>query len=100
GLADVMPAILDELHIALPPGVTSRPIFREEPAPRPVYSETFYPRFHFGWSDLHSLVDGTKHFIQAPRPELYDLAADPHETANVIDSDRRTYAAMKQAIAP
>ncbi|HWS72153.1 MAG TPA: sulfatase-like hydrolase/transferase, partial [Thermoanaerobaculia bacterium] len=99
GLRDVMPAILDELHIALPPGLESRPIFRGV-KPRAVYSETFYPRFHFGWSDLHSLTDGAKHFIQAPRPELYDLASDPRETQNLVDSDRRTVAAMKQAIAP
>jgi arylsulfatase A-like enzyme/tetratricopeptide (TPR) repeat protein len=99
GLRDLMPAILDELQIALPPGLESRPIFREV-TPRPVYSETFYPRLHFGWSDLHSLTDGAKHFIQAPRPELYDLASDPGETKNLIESDRRTYAAMKQAIAP
>lgn len=99
GLRDLMPAILDELHIALPQGLEPRPIFREV-KPRAVYSETFYPRLHFGWSDLHSLTDGAKHFIQAPRPELYDLAADPGETKNLIESDRRTYAAMKQAIAP
>jgi arylsulfatase A-like enzyme/predicted negative regulator of RcsB-dependent stress response len=99
GLRDVMPAILDELHIALPPGLDARPIFRAV-APRAVYSETFYPRLHFGWSDLHSLIDGPKHFIQAPRAELYDVAADPGETKNLIESDRRTYARMKQAIAP
>lgn len=99
GLRDVMPAILDELHIALPPGLDARPIFREV-QPRAVYSETFYPRLHFGWSDLHSLIDGTKHFIQAPRPELYDLTSDLAETKNLIESDRRTYARMKQAIAP
>jgi tetratricopeptide (TPR) repeat protein len=100
GLRDVMPAILDELHIELPPGLEARPIFHEAVKPRAVYSETFYPRLHFGWSDLHSLTDGSKHFIQAPRPELYDLRADPGETRNLIESDRRTYAAMKKAIAP
>jgi choline-sulfatase len=100
GLRDVMPAILNELNIGLPPGLDARPIFREAVKPRAVYSETFYPRLHFGWSDLHSLTDGAKHFIQAPRPELYDLATDPDETKNLIESDRRTYAAMKKAIAP
>ncbi len=100
GLRDVMPAILDELHIELPPGLEARPIFREAVKPRAVYSETFYPRLHFGWSDLHSLIDGAKHFILAPRQELYDLAADPGETKNLAQSDRRMYAAMKRAIAP
>ncbi|HEY2325498.1 MAG TPA: sulfatase-like hydrolase/transferase, partial [Thermoanaerobaculia bacterium] len=100
GLRDVMPAILDALHIALPPGITSRPLFGGKVSARDVYSETFYPRFHFGWSDLHSLTDGTKHYIEAPRPELYDIRTDPRETANLADSDRRTYFAMKQEIAP
>ena len=99
GLRDVMPAILEELHIALPPGLTSRPLF-EKASSRDVYSETFYPRFHFGWSDLHSLTDGTKHYIEAPQPELYDLHADPAETTNLAGSDRRTYFAMKETIKP
>jgi arylsulfatase A-like enzyme/Flp pilus assembly protein TadD len=100
GLRDVMPAILEQLHIALPQGLASRPLFGGSAVSREVYSETFYPRFHFGWSDLHSLTDGTKHFIDAPRPELYDLRADPGETTNLAGTDRRTYFAMKQAITP
>ncbi|HEX3071937.1 MAG TPA: sulfatase-like hydrolase/transferase, partial [Thermoanaerobaculia bacterium] len=100
GLRDVMPAILDELHIPLPTGLTGRPLFAGNAASRDVYSETFYPRFHFGWSDLHSLTDGTKHYIEAPQPELYDLHADPGETTNLAGTDRRTYFAMKQAITP
>ncbi|MEA2236619.1 MAG: hypothetical protein QOC81_1343 [Thermoanaerobaculia bacterium] len=100
GLRDVMPAILEELHIGLPPGLTSRPLFEGSAPSRDVYSETFYPRLHFGWSDLHSLTDGTKHYIEAPRPELYDLHTDPGETTNLAGTDRRTYFAMKQTITP
>ena len=48
-----------------------------------MYGETWYPRFHFGWSDLHSLIDGDEHFIDAPRAELYDLRSDPAETKNL-----------------
>jgi arylsulfatase A-like enzyme/Tfp pilus assembly protein PilF len=100
GLRDVMPAILEELHIALPPGLSSRPLFGGNAPSQNVYSETFYPRFHFGWSDLHSLTDGTKHYIEAPQPELYDLRTDPGETTNLAASNRRTYFAMKEAIKP
>ena len=46
---------------------------------RPIYSETFYPRFHLGWSDLASLTTETHQYIEAPRPELYDLRTDPAE---------------------
>ena len=48
-------------------------------APRDLYAETFYPRLHFGWSELASLIRDRFHYIQAPAPELYDLAADPGE---------------------
>jgi arylsulfatase A-like enzyme/tetratricopeptide (TPR) repeat protein len=48
-------------------------------APRRIYSETFYPRLHLGWSDLASLVDERWHYIHGPRAELYDVAADPGE---------------------
>ncbi len=50
---------------------------------RPIYSETFYPRLHLGWSELRSLVDARRHYINGPRPELYDLEADPGETNDV-----------------
>jgi tetratricopeptide (TPR) repeat protein len=44
-----------------------------------VYSETYFPRYHFGWSELLSVSDGRYRYIHAPRPELFDLQADPGE---------------------
>ncbi|HVT43461.1 MAG TPA: sulfatase-like hydrolase/transferase [Thermoanaerobaculia bacterium] len=70
------------------------------PAPRRVYAETQYPRLHFGWSDLHSLIDGTHHYIHAPTPELYRVDRDPLEKQNVFQADRRTYFALRRAIEP
>jgi arylsulfatase A-like enzyme/Tfp pilus assembly protein PilF len=67
---------------------------------RPIYSETYYPRLHFGWNDLHSLISGTKHYIHAADPELYDLSNDPAETRNVLQDDRRTYSALRERIKP
>jgi choline-sulfatase len=49
---------------------------------RRILSETFFPRIHFGWSDLTSLFDGRWHYIEAPKAEIYDLVPDPGETAN------------------
>jgi arylsulfatase A-like enzyme/tetratricopeptide (TPR) repeat protein len=49
---------------------------------RPVYSETLLPRYHFGWSELLSASDDRYRYIQAPRPELFDLEADPLEKRN------------------
>jgi len=67
---------------------------------RLIYSETYYPRLHFGWNDLHSLISGAKHYIHAADPELYDLATDPTETKNVLLDDRRTYVALRERIKP
>ncbi len=48
--------------------------------------ETFYPPENFGWSELVGLVSGRWKYIQSPRPELYDLKADPGERENRIAS--------------
>ena len=48
-----------------------------------VYSDVFYPFSSFGWSPLHSLETIQYHYIEAPQPELYDIAADPNETNNL-----------------
>lgn len=104
GLYDVAPTILDRAGVAAPEGIDGVSLFDGGRVaaipPRPIYSETFYPRFHFGWSELHSLVEGTEHFIDAPRPELYDLAADPRERVNLVTERRRRFAALREAIAP
>ena len=55
------------------------------PAPaqeRPALAESYYSNFHFGWSDLKALVVGRYKLIDAPRPELFDLEADPIEAQN------------------
>ncbi|MEO8215649.1 MAG: sulfatase-like hydrolase/transferase [Acidobacteriota bacterium] len=100
GLVDIVPAVLDELGLKIPEGLAGRSLLSSSTGPRSIYSESYYARFHFGWSDLHSLTDGSKHYIEAPRPELYDLVADPGEHSNLSMSDRRDFFAMKKAIAP
>jgi arylsulfatase A-like enzyme/tetratricopeptide (TPR) repeat protein len=62
--------------------------------PRTAYSETFYPRFHFGWSDLLAVSDERFRLIRAPRPELYDVRADPGEKRNLAAERKDTVAAM------
>ena len=61
---------------------------------RTVYSETQYPRLHFGWSDLASAFDGRYHYIRAPQPELYDVAADPEERSNMTMARSATASAL------
>ena len=49
------------------------------------YGESMTPNLQFGWSALHCLRSERYKLIKAPRPELYDLAADPGETTNAFD---------------
>jgi pentatricopeptide repeat protein len=51
----------------------------------PAYAETKYPSTHYGWSDLKCLRTGGYKYIDAPKPELYDLTADPGEKENLVE---------------
>ncbi len=68
------------------------------PADDAAYSETFYPFSSFGWSPLHALETSRYHYIEAPRPELYDLTADPQETNNLASQQSATVAVLKDKL--
>jgi len=53
-------------------------------AGRPAFGETDYP-LRFGWAPLRSLRDEGFKFIEAPRPELYNLRLDPPELHNTYE---------------
>ncbi len=87
GLTDLFPTVAALTGHPAPPGLPGRSLTEglagAAPASaggaRRIYSETLYPRLHLGWSDLASLVDDRSHYIESPRPELYDIVADPGE---------------------
>src|SRR3984957_4752008 len=83
GLMDVAPSILDYLHIPAPPSFEVRSLLASNGA-RPVYSESVYAHDAFGWAPLRGLREGAYKYIEAPRPELYNLAADPRELTNLF----------------
>src|SRR3954468_3340749 len=53
---------------------------------RALYAETFAPLLDFAWSPLRTLRSGRWKYIAAPRPELYDVDADPAEMRDVLGS--------------
>ena len=85
---DVVPTILDLLGMAVPDGVRGTsllPYVRgRKTSDLPSYIETVYPRENYGWSELRGVIDGPWKYIQAPKPELYDLAQDPREERNLV----------------
>jgi len=88
---DLLPTVLDFLGLPIPAGLRGESLLpqmqgRAPAGERFAYGETFYPRFHYGWSELRSLRNGRYKYILAPRPELYDLEQDPGETFDRIDA--------------
>jgi len=86
---DLMPTVLELAGVAAHAGMDGESVAsvgrgagrRDPPAS---YADAHYPRLHFGWSLLRSLRIGEWKYIDAPRPELYDLRAGRAERENVI----------------
>jgi arylsulfatase A-like enzyme/predicted Zn-dependent protease len=110
---DLMPTLLALLGVKDGPPVQGRSLVpvitgregREkggaesaEPAPAQGYSEAFFARFHYGWSELRAVRTERYHFIEAPRAELYDLSVDPGELHNLADTERRTVAELRKRL--
>lgn len=101
-IVDVMPTVLDLIGAAVPADVQGQsllPLGRGEPLELLAYSETFYPRYHYGWSELTAVRDGRFKFIAAPRRELYDIEADPGETRDLSPENPRMADALERALA-
>jgi arylsulfatase A-like enzyme/predicted Zn-dependent protease len=102
-LVDVAPTVLDLLELPPLPGASGRslrPLLRDEtgPSSRMVFAETFMPRIEFGWSELRMVRDRRFKYIQAPRPELYDLREDPTESVNLHGLESERSAEMAAAL--
>ncbi len=103
-LGDVAPTVYSRLGLDQPAeffGVDLLDLPGEpEPgaASRQIVSESVYPRIHFGWSDLGSIVEGDLHFIESPAPELFRLSDDPGERNNLIQEERAAARRMRGAL--
>jgi choline-sulfatase len=65
---------------------------------RQLYAESFAPLLDFGWNPLRSVrQDGWK-VIDAPRPELYQVSADPDEQRDVAASETARLAALREIV--
>jgi len=94
-LVDVMPTVLDLVGVPaeVPNGRSVWPFAREgRPlADAGVYFEALNASLTRHWAPLTGIVFGGNKFIELPIPELYDLAADPGEQANLF-ADRKDLA--------
>jgi choline-sulfatase len=98
-LIDIAPTAMRLLGV--PPfdtdGIDLGPALTGSPLPaRELYAESFAPLLDFGWSPLQTLRSRQWKYIEAPRPELYDIAQDPGETRDLSTRDAPRVADMHE----
>jgi choline-sulfatase len=99
GLIDVVPTVLGMLGIAPPKGLDGLSLL--EPysgGSRSIYIETLWPRLMHNWSPLAGVRRDDVKFIFAPKPELYELTADPNELNNLFGQRPQLAAELHQQL--
>jgi choline-sulfatase len=104
GLIDVAPTILSYLRVPIPASFEGQNqlgalMSGESSRPRAIYSESLYAHDAFRWSPLRVLREGKYKYIQAPKAELYDLDADPHERVNLLSKNAAVAAELQNEMA-
>lgn len=97
-LVDIAPTLLEIAAIPVPSQMQGQSLLRIAKAgggsDQPVYSRADLPQRGFGWSPLESWRAGKYLYIRAPKPELYDLTADPGAIHNLAQSSKGTLDTM------
>ena len=91
-LIDVAPTVLEIAGVPVPSQMQGQSLLRiaRSGGDQAVYSRAELPQRGFGWSVLESWRAGKYLYIRAPKPELYDMTADPGATHNLAASSKAT----------
>jgi arylsulfatase A-like enzyme/Flp pilus assembly protein TadD len=93
-LLDIAPTVLEAARVPVPSQMQGQSLLRiasaSPGADQPVYARSDFSQQALGWSPLESWRAGKYLYIRAPKPELYDLAADPGATQNLAQSSKAT----------
>jgi choline-sulfatase len=99
---DILPTILEIVGSPRPERLDGESLGEHlvaaETASRTAFGETDYP-LRFGWAPLRSVREPDYKFIEAPRPELYDLRADPGELKNIYDPRNAVVQSLQKRLA-
>lgn len=92
-LIDVAPTVLEAAGIPVPPQMQGQSLLRIAQAAaqsdQPAYSRSDLP-LSFGCAAMESWLAGKYLYIRAPKPELYDLIADPRAEHNLASTAKAT----------
>jgi len=95
-LVDLAPTVLDGLGQSPPTTMQGHSLLplvgNPNPEDRPSLATGDHSERSFGWSALVSLRVGSRLYVQAPSPELYNLASDPGAKTNLFPQSRATAA--------
>jgi len=97
-LVDVAPTVLEIAGVPVPSQMQGQSLLRIAKSgggtDQPVYSRSDLSQRGFGWSILESWRAGKYLYIRAPKPELYDMTADPGAAHNLAQSSKATMDTM------
>lgn len=96
--ADVLPTLLALLGMPPPHGVDGADFMRGSRGGVDSYAETLYPA-SFGWAPLHAYRRDHLKYVEAPRPELYDLQKDPGEQDDLAARQPQDVERLSEALA-
>ncbi len=100
---DILPTVLDFFSISesnRSQGESLLPLLTSGHSVRTTYSymESLYPRTAMAWSELRGVRAGDWKLIVAPKPELYQLSADPRESRNIIGQNAAETERLKKRV--
>lgn len=102
-LVDLAPTILASLDLSIPASYQGMSLLdlmygRPDKKPDMAYTEAYYSRLHFGWSELKALYYGKWKYILAPEEELYNIEQDNAETDNVAPQNTNDKVNVKKRL--
>lgn len=86
---DIFPTLLEMIGLEVPPATHGKSLLPLIFNPgkgkdRPAYSEAMAPQLQYNWAALYGLRIPPYQYIDAPKPEFYNIIKDPKELNNII----------------
>ncbi|MCI0416951.1 sulfatase-like hydrolase/transferase [bacterium] len=93
-LADLAPTLLNLTGLTPPSSMQGESLVpllngAHKKKNRAAFAESYFASLQFGVSPIKMVQEGSLKYIEAPRPELYDLSSDPGEVTNLV-ADRKS----------